>query len=604
MIVVAAVSTADAVAQAEDARASAAAVPKLITIAEAISDSNGDTIPDRLGKRVHVRGVVTIGSGVISDDRLQVYFQDDTAGMYLYDSSVADSVPAGSVIDVVGVLNQYRGSIQVGKPQIRIVGRQPLPQPVALTVKEAASWRYYGRLATVEGVLGEASEQGPYIGYDLTSNRATTRVLLPPSVSRQISIASIAPGTPVTVTGVISIYSTAPPHQKGFQIVVGSPSWIGRGPAGIPRWIRQGAIFAGIALLTIAAAIVGAKWFRRRVAMRRRQVTALNTLAAMAAAAVDGESFISDAIQLITRTGVTDGTLVHLLEGRHLTLRASYGIESDKARLVDEEIQSRIGRTMTDGEFSMEEPVTLQGSGTHLYPLICVPLQGRSRTLGVLTGFTATRHALTPGEAGVIAAAANLIALGVENVQILHENERKQRDLEELAVCDPLTGLYNRRFLDEYLRIHMAMARRQNAPISFIAIDLDHFKNVNDTYGHEAGDQVLSEMGVTIRNTVRASDLPVRVGGEEFLVVMPDTSEAGAVTFAIRLQANLRERRYRALPEDARVTASIGIALYPDDGDSVGQILRAADASLYESKSAGRDRITVRGAPPIFGLGA
>ena len=586
---------------AQERRSSpAAGEPPLTTIAETMRDSNRDTIPDRLGKRVHVRGVVTIGSGVIAEQRLQVYLQDETGGLYLFSPARDAQVPAGSLLDVVGTLSQYRGAVQIRASRFEIVGRRPLPRALPMSVKEAASWRSYGKLVTVEGVLGEPAERGPYIGSDLRGDAATIQVMMPQAVSRQFAVGSIPPGSRVSVTGVVSIYSLTPPHLTGFQLMVGSPSWLQVKSQPLPAWVTHAAIAAA------AAAIIGATAFfvwravRRRARARRREVSTLSALSALAAGATDLDAFLADAVGLLKRNGVTDGAVIHLIDGKQLRLHTAEGIGSDKARLVDEEIQNRIGRRMNEPGFNISGATLQEGKGTSLYPLICVPLQGRSRMIGVLTGFTGTRHTVTAGEAGVFAAAANLIALGYENVESLRASEEKQRELQDLAISDPLTGLYNRRFMDEYLRLHLAMARRQNSPISFIAIDLDHFKQVNDCFGHEAGDQVLADVGEMIRATTRGGDLPVRLGGEEFLVVMPGTSEAGASAFADRLRINLRERPHRRDDEEIRITASIGIAVFPDHGAVARDLLRVADTALYVSKREGRDRVTVGGAAQML----
>ena len=583
--------------------ASRRAAPPLITIAEAIRDSNGDTIPDRIGDRVHVRGVVTIGSGTISAERLQVYFQDQSGGLYLFAMSPGDEpLLPGDVIDVVGILGQYRGAIQVTRPEDEVVSRRAVPPAVPLTPAQAASWTFYGRLITVEGELGPPEQLGPYVGYDLRGANTTLRVMVPPAVSRQIAAKAIPPGSRVSVTGVASIYSMSPPHREGFQIIVGSSSGLRVVERPLPRWVSRAAMFLLALLTAILLLFVARKAWMRRAGLRQREIATLNTLATMAAGASDLESFVADAVGLLTRNGIIDGAVVHLLEGKQLRLHVSHGVGTDKARLVDEQVQSRMGGHAPDRAFSTADASALQQKLEGVYPLVCVPLQGRSRMFGVMTVFAGTRHPLTPAEAGVVASAANLVALGLENVHMLRANDEKQRELEHLAICDPLTGLYNRRFLDEYLRIHMAMARRHNAPVSFIAIDLDDFKRINDTYGHDAGDRVLTQVGDSVRSQTRASDLPVRSGGEEFLVVMPDTSEAGALTFATRLQAELRRQSYDGLPEDVRVTASFGVAVYPDDGESVPALLRAADAALYASKRAGRNRITTGGGqfpPPL-----
>ena len=168
------------------------------------------------------------------------------------------------------------------------------------------------------------------------------------------------------------------------------------------------------------------------------------------------------------------------------------------------------------------------------------------------------------------------------------------RELQEQARTDPLTGLANRRHLWESLQLEWIRSRRRKSPLAVVMIDLDHFKKVNDTFGHDAGDQVLVDVAVLLKAHVRASDLACRFGGEEFALVLPDVGldavrrRAEGIREAIgRLEPTHRERRL------GRITASIGIALFPEHAVDPEALLRAADQALYEAKSTGRDRVVI-----------
>lgn len=571
-------------------------------ISVAIEDRNHDTIPDRLGQAVHVRGVVVIGTGVMADDRLQVYIQDASAGIYLFARRMrGPALTTGDVVDVTGLVDQYRGAVQIFQPRYAVVGHVTAPRPVRIAVREAASWKNYGRLVEVEGTVDRPREEGPNTSIPLQAGGAEIRLLLPPKVLRRFPLASMPPGSKVSAAGVVSIYSTDRPYREGWRLIISDPASIHLLARPVPVWIRR-AVMVAVATVLVAVAVFALfRVVRRRAVQRERHIAVLNALSGTVASRMgDVDALLTDATEIMSRHGLVDGAVIHLLEGKQLRLRGAYGVEREKVRLVDEQVQSRVGaafqsRPPAQGPTEMSA-LTLESSA-RLHPLLCVPLQGRSRTIGVLTVFTVTRHSPTPTEAATIAAAANLIALGIENIQILDQAEQRQEELKQLAITDPLTGLYNRRFLDEYLRIHLPMSRRQSAPVSFIAIDLDHFKRVNDEHGHEAGDVLLSEVGKTLRRMTRASDLPVRLGGEEFLIVMPGINESGAVTFATRLQNELRGSQFHVGNSPIRLTASFGVAIYPDHGENVRQLLRVVDEALYDSKRAGRDRITVAPAP-------
>jgi diguanylate cyclase (GGDEF)-like protein len=174
------------------------------------------------------------------------------------------------------------------------------------------------------------------------------------------------------------------------------------------------------------------------------------------------------------------------------------------------------------------------------------------------------------------------------------ELKRALQDLQEQAVTDPLTGLVNRRYLREYLPRELTRATRSGAPVALIMMDLDYFKRVNDTFGHEAGDLVLREIGALLRNTLRASDIACRFGGEEFVIVLPDSSLDGARKRAESLRAAIKQVNlmHRGQPLGT-LTASFGVALFPDHAEDPESLLRAADAALYGAKASGRDRVVV-----------
>jgi diguanylate cyclase (GGDEF)-like protein len=197
-------------------------------------------------------------------------------------------------------------------------------------------------------------------------------------------------------------------------------------------------------------------------------------------------------------------------------------------------------------------------------------------------------------------------AVAVDNVRVHEEAQR-------LSLTDPLTGLWNYRYLTESIRREVERASRFGRMISVLALDLDRFKEVNDTYGHAAGDVVLAEFARRIRNLVREVDLAFRRGGEEFVVLLPETDARGAATVAERLGAAIRDtpisidfRSGPAVVADAppiTVTVSIGIAVYPDHAFAGPQVLDAADEALYAAKAAGRDtyRMAARQPRPAAG---
>ncbi len=169
---------------------------------------------------------------------------------------------------------------------------------------------------------------------------------------------------------------------------------------------------------------------------------------------------------------------------------------------------------------------------------------------------------------------------------------RRNRELELLSNKDALTGAFNRRHLCHTLNVELARAARTDGTISILMVDIDHFKQVNDTFGHQAGDHVLQRISAEIAASLRDYDLFFRYGGEEFVVLVPDTSLAGAMKVARRLCHKVRNLKFSEPFADLRVTISVGVAEYPgNDISSAEELLACADKALYQAKLDGRDQV-------------
>jgi two-component system cell cycle response regulator len=164
----------------------------------------------------------------------------------------------------------------------------------------------------------------------------------------------------------------------------------------------------------------------------------------------------------------------------------------------------------------------------------------------------------------------------------------------EMALYDPLTGLNNRRFLERRLPAMIDAARERAAPLTMMILDIDHFKRINDTYGHEAGDHVLKDFAAELQQIVRGGDLLCRLGGEEFVVAMPGVDAIHATRMAERARRTIEITEFpiRAAPGSVAITVSIGLADLHGEQDS-SELYRRADRALYLSKSEGRNRVTV-----------
>ena len=222
-------------------------------------------------------------------------------------------------------------------------------------------------------------------------------------------------------------------------------------------------------------------------------------------------------------------------------------------------------------------------------PYMCVPMMAQSTSLGMLHVQFAVEVGMAAGEQLRVQRLADQVAMALANLKL-------RQSLREQSIKDALTGLYNRRYLEESLERELSRAMREAQPLAVLMIDVDHFKRYNDQYGHEGGDAVLRALGRTLREMLRTSDLAARYGGEEFTVVLCNATMAGAREWGERLREVVRQLEVKSggqvLPP---VTISLGLALYPDHGKTSGELLHAADRALYEAKHSGRDRLMVAG---------
>ena len=175
-----------------------------------------------------------------------------------------------------------------------------------------------------------------------------------------------------------------------------------------------------------------------------------------------------------------------------------------------------------------------------------------------------------------------------------HELAEANARLAQLAVTDGLTGLYNHRHFHERLTLEVERSQRSGLPLSLLMLDVDHFKQFNDTYGHPSGDEVLRQLARVLGDTRRANDVVARYGGEEFAVILVDTPKFTAAKVAERVRERIYDNDFsEAAPRAGRLSVSIGVATFPDDGGDAEALVRSADTALYAAKRAGRNRVVL-----------
>ena len=228
---------------------------------------------------------------------------------------------------------------------------------------------------------------------------------------------------------------------------------------------------------------------------------------------------------------------------------------------------------------------------------LCIPISSSDELIGtlMLIGENEQGHMLPIG-LEVEELALELVG----QIGLAISNLRLRTSLRNSSIIDALTGLYNRRYLDETLGRELARAERLGQTVGLILLDVDHFKSFNDNYGHEAGDLVLREIGAALKRAARASDLACRYGGEELIVVLPLASLEATIQRAELLRETIKKIDIsyggRKLPP---ITASLGISMAPQDGSDVESLFRAADSALYRAKGNGRDQVVVFSTPDV-----
>ena len=239
-------------------------------------------------------------------------------------------------------------------------------------------------------------------------------------------------------------------------------------------------------------------------------------------------------------------------------------------------VRGRIGSGAEDLEPSAAEPAGLD--------VLAVPLRSSGAIVGVLAVYrSADRRPFEPSDTDHLATLAGQAGIAIDNIALHQEAQR-------LSTTDPLTGVWNFRYLSMSLAREIERSTRFDRPLAVLMLDLDHFKSVNDTYGHARGDAVLRELTHRVMEHIREVDIFARYGGEEFVVVLPETTVEGAAQLADRICSAVRREPFRTEGEQPiTVTLSIGGAAFPAQGSTPATLMRAADQALYVAKDRGRD---------------
>lgn len=316
--------------------------------------------------------------------------------------------------------------------------------------------------------------------------------------------------------------------------------------------------------------------------------TAVRSFSEMLTSQLEIESLSENALhQFFEHTGAAGGLIIYESDGE-LKLAASQGIRNPESVLASDHVKVVV-RTGERQILTIPRGVLIEGVLTEFRPgeILVSPITYKSIPLGILVLATGSSF----GEDHLIRINLFLQGLGLAlNNALIHDR------LQRLAALDPLTGIYNRRFGLGRLHEEFGRAVRANTPLGILMLDIDHFKVVNDTYGHLVGDRLLKSVCGLARSALREGDVLLRYGGEEFLAVLPAASATDLRLIAERLRRSIEDSAVAEGEMSVRVTLSVGGASYPNQKvDREDSLIQLADEALYRAKESGRNRVVITG---------
>lgn len=323
-----------------------------------------------------------------------------------------------------------------------------------------------------------------------------------------------------------------------------------------------------------------------------KRLLAINVLTEILGQQRSVGSLLSTALQKIIEITNYEIGGVYLLNDKkgNLTLEAAYGLTQDffdaiETVAVGDKI---VGKVAVEGKaVVIDEQKYLNSSNSTIYTkegLTCgayIPLFVKKKVIGVIVVGSRVRSEFTPEDVRTLESLSNYFALALQRLKMMER-------LTQLATIDALTGLYNRRAFFEELETSIARINRHGGKIAILMIDIDFFKQYNDTNGHLEGDKMLKKVAKIIQNNIRAGDIAARYGGEEFVILAHESDMQEAVFLAERLRMAVFKKYYKQ-----KVSFSIGISSYPIHGKDADTLLKRADEALYEAKRNGRNCVKV-----------
>ncbi|MBW2519750.1 MAG: diguanylate cyclase [Deltaproteobacteria bacterium] len=296
-------------------------------------------------------------------------------------------------------------------------------------------------------------------------------------------------------------------------------------------------------------------------------------------------------------------SIISFSEDKKITVKASNDLEKNEEIKLDisryPEIRKSIETKQTVIINDIKADPIMASVRTHIADLdynsiVVIPLIKKQSVIGTffLRTVSRKRHGINDRVYKLCQLAANIAANALENAILFETMKTAQEYFEEISIRDDLTKLYNRRYFYRRMQEELSRTSRYDVPLSLIFFDVDDFKRINDTYGHTQGDKVLMKIGKFLKETARESDIPVRFGGDEFAIILPNTTANGANDLANRISASIRHQQFQNL-EGECITISMGISTYCRKAQvSLDDFVKLADEAMYKSKSQGRGLVS------------